>query len=175
MDITQLKVIQSSLKKIADGPNHIQVGIFGEKASRRDTQASGMTNAEVGFIHEMGSHEKNIPRRSFLWDTFTLHGDKLMASLKPDVELLLKKGNVDEYLKRCGQAAVALVNEAFETSGWGTWPQNSYRTILAKLRGSIQKRRQMAAEVLFEGAGHTRPLINTGQLWQAIASRVARS
>lgn len=172
VDLTQLKVMQSSLKKLDDGRYSIQVGVFGEKASRRKGAA---TNAEVGFVHEMGSAARGIPRRSFLWDTFTQQAERLMAVLKPQVEALFKKGKVDEYLKQTGVAAENLVREAFFTSGWGAWPPNAYGTVMAKLRGGLERRRQMAAEVLYEGAEHAKPLIRTGQLWQAISSRVARA
>ena len=173
MNITELNVIQESLKKMADSNYHIQVGIFGEKSSR-STKSQGVTNAEIGFIHEMGSVIRNIPRRSFLWDTFTFHGKMLMNSLKGDVEVLFKRGKVDEYLKRCGIEATNLVIKAFETSGWGRWAPLQSGTIMGKLKGNLYKRKQQTAEVLFEGKKHTKPLVNTGQLWQSITSRIAK-
>lgn len=174
-DITQLKVMQTALKKMTDGHYTVQVGIFGNKAMRKDEQDQGPTNAEIGLIQEMGSVEKHIPRRSFLWDTFALHGKDLLPVLKTPVETLLKTGKVEEYLKIVGIAATNLVVEAFETSGWGAWPKNAYSTLLRKLKGNLGKRRQMAAEVMYEGATHAKPLIQTGQLWQAISSRTARA
>lgn len=174
-DLTGLKVMQSALKKMTDNKYVVQVGVFGDKAMRKSADASGLTNAEVGLIQEMGSVSRKIPRRSFLWDTFINHGKELLPVLKDDVEKLFKNGKVEEYLRRAGVAATNLVVEAFQTSGWGTWPQNAYSTIMGKLRGSLSKRRQMAAEVLYEGATHTKPLIKTGQLWQAISARTARA
>lgn len=173
-NITELKVIATSLKKLDDEGYRVQIGLFGDKAVRKHEQ-TGMTNAEIGFVHEMGSHLRHIPRRSFLLDTFTQHSEKLMTVLKPQVDALFKKGKVDEYLKQVGVACTNLVVEAFETSGWGAWPPNAYRTLLQKLKGNIFKRRQLAAEVLYEGATHAKPLINTGQLWQAISSRTVRA
>lgn len=176
MNLTGIQVIQSALKKLDDGGYHVQVGIFGDKAGRKgQMKAAGVTNAEVGYVHEMGSHAHGIPRRSFLWDTFAHRGTQLMGELKPAVENLFKKGQVEAYLKQAGVAAENLVKEAFQTSGWGAWPPNSYRTLLAKLCGNLQRRRQMAAEVLYEGADHAKPLIKSGQLWQAIASRTVRA
>lgn len=174
-DITGLKVMQSALKKMTDGHYTVQVGIFGNKAMRKDDDGSGLTNAEVGMIQEMGSVEKHIPRRSFLWDTFAFHGKDLLPVLKAPVETLLKTGKVEEYLKIVGVASTNLVVEAFQTSGWGAWPQNAYSTIMQKLKGSLSRRKQMAAEVMFEGATHSKPLIRTGQLWQAISARTAKA
>ncbi len=173
-DITGLKVMQSALKKMQDGHYVIQVGIFGDKAGRTD-EDSGLTNAEIGLIHEMGSVSRNIPRRSFLWDTFTNHGKDLMPVLKEPVAKLLKTGKIEEYLKVAGVAATNLVVEAFQTSGWGAWAPNAYSTLLRKLRGNLAKRRQMAAEVMHEGGTHAKPLIDRGQLWQAISARTAKA
>lgn len=173
MNITELKVIQTALKKMADGNFHIQVGIFGEKAGR-STASQGVTNAEIGFVHEMGSIARNIPRRSFLWDTFMYRGKKLMNSLKNDCRTLFKTGKVEAYLKRCGIEATNLVVEAFETSGWGRWAPLAYGTVMGKVKGSLVVRKQQAAETIHEGKRHTKPLIDTGQLWQSITSRIAK-
>lgn len=175
-NVTGLQVIAQSLKKLDDGKFRVQVGIFGDKFARpKDHKKNGPTNAEIGFVHEMGSVARHIPRRSFLLDTFTLHGDKLELALKPAVDKLFKKGLVPEYLNQVGVACVNLVVEAFHTGGWGAWAPNAYSTLLAKLKGPLWRRRQMAAEVLYEGAGHAVPLTDTGQLWQSISSRVVRT
>lgn len=173
-DMTGLKVMQSALKKMTDGKYIVQVGVFGDKSMRKD-EDSGLTNAEIGLIQEMGSVARNIPRRSFLWDTFINHGKDLLPVLKQPVETLLKTGKIEEYLKIAGVAATNLVVEAFQTSGWGAWPANSYRTLLGKLRGNLARRRQQAAEVMYEGAQHAKPLIKSGQLWQAISARTAKA
>ena len=154
-DITKLKVIQSALKKIVDKHYVVRVGIFGEKSARPQDKKQGPTNAEIGFIHEMGSASLNIPRRSFLWDTFTYHGGEMAATLKPALDALFKKGKVEEYLKLVGTAARNLVGEAFDTGGWGAWPPNAPATIEAK--------------------GSDKPLWDSGQLSQAISSRTIQA
>lgn len=175
MDLTGLQVMATGLKKLADGKYRVQVGLFGDKAVRRDTAATGVTNAEVGFVQEMGSVERHIPRRSFLVDTFSFHGALLAPELAPAMAEFFKKGKVDQYLKVVAEACKNLVKEAFFTSGWGAWAPNAYSTLLAKLKGPLARRRQMAAEVLFEGATHAKPLIRSGQLWQAVDARAVRS
>ena len=171
MNIKKLEVIQTALKKLDDGNFHVQVGIFGEKGGRKSKET---TNAEIGFIHEMGSVSSNIPRRSFLWDTFINQGDKLMGMLSGDVKALFKEGKVALYLKHVGIACTNLVGQAFETSGWGSWAPLKYRSIMDKVKGSLLRRKQQAAEVLFEGAKHTRPLLDTGQLMRSVTSRVVK-
>ncbi len=174
-NITKLETLATSLKKMDDSKYKVQVGIFGEKDARRGAASKGVTNAEIGLIHEMGSVSRNIPRRSFLWDTFTHHGQQLTDSLKPAVKTLLDKGQIDEYLKAVGIACTNLVVEAFHTGGWGAWAPNAYSTIMRKLKGSLVRRKQQAAEVLFEGATHSVPLTDTGALWQSISSRTVKA
>lgn len=155
MNLTGLQIMQSALKSVDEGGYRIQVGLFGDKNTRREDPATGLTNAEVGFIQEMGSVARKIPRRSFLWDTFALRGQKVMAQLRGAVENLFKKGKVDEYLKQASNAATNVVDEAFYTSGWGSWKPNKPSTIKRK--------------------GSSRPLIETGQLRRAITARVVRA
>lgn len=154
-DFTQLEVLATGLKKLADSKYKIRVGLFGDKSARPKDKQQGSTNAEIGFIQEMGSVSLRIPRRSFLLDTFTNHGDKLMQTLAPFVDSLFMNGKVDEYLKKCGIACTNLVLEAFDTSGWGSWAPNAPATIEAK--------------------GSAQPLWDTGQMAQAISSRTVRS
>ncbi len=175
-DMTGLQAIASSLQKLDDSKYHVQVGIFGEKTVRKNS--SGLTNAEVGFIHEMGSPTRGIPRRSFLLDTFTLHGRELEKAIAPIVDTLFKKGKIEEYLKQVSLAATNLVDEAFATGGWGAWPPDAYATVLRKLRstGMSLLRRRMAAMKGSVGAhkGIDQTLIDTGQLAQSISARVTR-
>lgn len=177
-NIEKLQVIATSLKKMDDAGYRVQVGLFGDKAVRKNAPA-GLTNAEVGFVHEMGSVSRKIPRRSFLLDTFTQHGEELEKTLKPQVESLFKTGKIEEYLKQVGIACTNLVIEAFDTGGWGAWPQNAYATILRKLSGTKMTRTTRRMEALKSAVGGhlgiNKPLIDTGQLWQAITSRTVRA
>lgn len=175
----QLQVLATSLKKLDDGGFRVQVGIFGEKTTRPKDAKPGLTNAEVGFVHEMGSHTRGIPRRSFLLDTFTHQGAKLTAALKPVVDSLFKKGKIDEYLKDVGIACTNLVGEAFDTGGFGAWPQDAYATIMRKLgktKMSTAKRRVEALKAAVGGhLGINQILVDTAQLKQAISARVVRA
>lgn len=175
-DMTGVKIMQTALKKMTDGHYTVQVGVFGAKATRKNEEVGGegLTNAEIGLIHEMGSVSRKIPRRSFLWDTFASKGKELTLALKKDSEELFKKGKVDEYLKRVGIEAVNLVVEAFHTGGWGNWAPNAYRTLLHKLKGSLKKRKGILAQI-YAGLGGNTPLTDSGQLWQAISSRTAKA
>jgi hypothetical protein len=181
-----LYALGKTLQTMVDGNFHVQVGIFGDKAMR-DPDASGgaysehkpkkshlkpaqpgeMTNAELGFIHEMGSKTRGIPRRSFLWDTLRDCGSVLMEMLAKVTAELFHPGmaaisaggegavvgehKVMQYLKKAGRAAEHLVQLAFQTGGFGRWaPDKSMSRKHTKLI-----------------------LVETHQLRQAIASRVS--
>ena len=167
-----LKVMQTALKKAADSNYHLQIGIFGNKTSRKSGE---MTNAEVGFVHEMGSVTRNIPKRSFLWDTFRFHGKELTESLKEATLVLYKMGKVEEYLAVACKAAENMVQKAFDTQGFGQWAPLSYKTLLRKAKGNLFVRMQKAAQDLYEGGHNVAILIKTGQLRRAIASRVRKA
>jgi hypothetical protein len=156
-DIEKLEVLATGLKKLDDGKFKIQVGLFGDKNIRKDEKNDGLTNAEVGYKNEMGSVTERIPRRSFLWDTFTQHFKELEDEIKDKklVEKYLQVGKLDDYLKKVGSACENLVKKSFQTGGWGNWKPNAPLTI--KLKGSAQ------------------PLIDKGELWQAVTSRTVKS
>ena len=168
-DQTGLKVIQEALKKMSDGGYHIQIGIFGGKTSRKNGE---MTNAEIGFVHEMGSISRNVPRRSFLWDTLSTKGKEIMESLKPATETLFKTGKINEYLEVVGHACTNMVDEAFATGGFGKWAPLSYGTLMRKAKGNDFKRMQQVAQDLYEGGNNIAILIKSGQLRRAISYRV---
>lgn len=156
-NVDKLQVLAKSLKKLDDGKYRIQVGIFGDKNARPLDKNAGATNAEIGFKQEMGSVNERIPRRSFLWDTFTKHGVELEQMIKEKklLEKYFLKGKIDDYLKKVGAAATNLVVKAFMTGGWGDWKANAPLTIA--LKGSDQ------------------PLIDKGELWQSISSRTVQA
>ena len=165
-----LLVLQEALHKLHEGKYHIQVGIFGGKTARKKGE---VTNAEVGYVHERGSRMRNIPQRSFLWDTFSEHGQEWMDAVQGDVLKLYKTGKIPEFLKRAGLFAENLVQKAFDTGGFGKWAPLSLGTLMAKAKGNVFKRMQQAAEDLYGGGHNVAILVKTGQLRRAIASRTA--
>jgi len=138
------------LKVMAEKKHRVQVGVFGHKAARENSP--GVTNAEVGIIQEMGSLTRKIPRRSFLHDPLRTHASDLMAAVAKDMERLFRDGKVALFLKRLGLAAEDLIQEAFESRGWGKWAPNAPSTVKSK--------------------GSDSPLINHGELRRSISSRV---
>lgn len=146
------------IKKALEDNFKTRVGILGSKASQihdaKDSSGKpidvGLTNADIGAIHEFGSG--NIPRRSFLQFPLETYIGKWIRANKDRYYEMMTKGNLKKFYEAMGLEAEKIVNEAFTTSGYGTWAPNAPLTV--KLKGSAM------------------PLINTGQLRASISSKV---
>ena len=159
-DITKLIMLRQSVETFGKG--RVQVGIFGNKNARSSKKPSGsLTNAELGARHEFGFtisegpfKGSHVAARSFLRMPIQTHRGEVFALIKKDLFNLLYDGKVELLLKRLGAACEKIIDQAFQTSGWGSWKANSPITIILK-----------SSEM---------PLIDTGQLRRAIASRVKK-
>ena len=145
-DIGELKALARGIK--ASRNMRARVGIFAAKATRAE-EADGINNATLGAIHEFGSRTRAvgpkifghagivkagpIPARSWLRMPITLY-------LRPYVEgkgrafwksSLSTKG-MATTLKKLGQAAEEIIQQAFETGGFGHWKKLARATIRRK-------------------------------------------
>ena len=161
INLEKLENIQSAF---ASGMR-TQVGILGQKAggrkvtvysatdSHKGKTASTMTNAEIGLVHEKGSLSRHIPRRSFLEWPLLLKGRDLLK-VKTELWAAFEKSEISlkKAYQDLGIRAQQIIQDAFETRGFGNWMPDSDRTILRK---------------------HSdQPLIDTGQLRRSVTSRV---
>lgn len=118
-------------------------------------QDEPMTNPEIAAKNEFGV---GVPRRSMLRMPLHLYGDRIVKEAKADATEQLKnvgrapQAAAKRILTRLGIAGENLVQEAFDTGGFGSWAQNSPTTIALK--------------------GSDAPLIDTAQLRRAVDSRV---
>ena len=151
LNLKPLQALRKELKR-ADRRS-VQVGIFKEHNARAD---GDITNSEVAFKNELGSRAENIPTRSFIRMPI---GAKLPEELRNNADFIFKplmeEGNVEQVLERVGFQAEAVIQDAFDTQGFGTWPPNS--TMTAEIKGK------------------NTPLIDTTQLRRAVSSRVAKA
>ena len=139
------------VKKALQGNYVTRVGILGEKASEVHNETD-KTNAEIGAIHELGLLA-HVPERSFLRMPLET---KLAGWIEDNLEIYencMKKGNMKDWFEAVGFAAEKIINDAFATGGFGSWPALSPVTIAMK-------------------GGRTMPLIDTGQLRRSITSAV---
>jgi hypothetical protein len=125
-----------------------RVGILGGKTTRYKVittragahkagkEEAGMTNAEIGAVHEFGSLSRHIKRRSFLEMPLVMHAEGLVG-IKESLWKVFQQGSqTKQELKKAyvalGMLAENIVQTAFNTRGFGTWPKNADSTIARK-------------------------------------------
>ena len=134
LDTRGLDLLVETMQALAR--SSVDVGVFEENDYRTD----GKSNASIGAIQEHGFPEKNIPVRSWLVTPLTAHlGDKV-------ADLTLEGKKTEVVLEKIGLAAVLTIQEAFDSSGDGSWPPPKYR----------------------DG----RPLVDTAQLENSVSYRI---
>lgn len=133
----------------------VKVGIIGADGGEIVDESGNLTMAALGLIHEFGTASGHIPPRSFLRMPLETKQDELIKGLK-----IAKKTNdaedinAKEIMEKLGIAAEEVIQQAFDSSGFGQWAPNAPSTIRAK--------------------GSSSPLINKGRLRKSISSKVVK-
>ena len=141
-------VKQSELKFVA------KLGVL-RGTTNRDSDAD-LDNAAIGLKHEVGSLSENIPMRSWLRMPIRTRNDEIAKKIAPIVKKnLAKEGGSLDTAKKLGVIGEAIVQEAFESRGFGKWQPNSPTTIADK--------------------GSDSPLIDTAEFRQSITSAVKKA
>lgn len=178
------KKLKNAIKALAK-EYHVKVGLLADKGGSdevsKDLDLAGLgaihefgatinvtDKMRAFFRHQFGINLKKttktivIPARSFLELPITQQTKKLekyMIEPFDDIETveywIAEKGDLMSVAMMLGGAGVRLINEAFETSGWGNWAPNSPLTIAQK--------------------GSAMPLIDTGKLRQSITYEVQKN
>ena len=150
MQLTQdLKGLKNVQKFLKDSKSAV-VGVLQGSDNRDD----GESNATIGLQHEVGSFSKGSPQRSWLRMPLNRNADDITAAANKAIA-----NNIDnpqgqtKVAATLGVAAEAAIQEAFDTKGFGQWPENSAATIEGK-------------------NGKDTPLIDTAEFRQSITSGV---
>ena len=164
-----LKGLQELQKNMAER-YYTKVGILAGKASQLHA-GGNQTMVEIGLQHEFGVMKsrsfvykgekvtvKGVPARSFLRMPLDLKGKEVVKNFVADKEKI-KKIIITEGMKplsdKLGILAEGVIQEAFETAGFGQWERNINKHYIA-LKGSDQ------------------PLIDTGALRRSITYKVIK-
>lgn len=149
LDIGDLRHLQEEVKK--HGRDQVHVGVFNKANARID---KGPGNADILAEHEFGVISKNLPERSVLRAPLINFLPAAMKAVGTEKwKKLVEKNGIVEALKKIGVLCEAVVQEGFDTGGYGEWPALSPRRVKEK-------------------NGDRTILIDTAQLRQAITSRV---
>lgn len=127
---------------------HVAVGILGAHGSRDD----GMTNAGIGTVHEYGAPEVGVPERSFIRATMDSKASEYRALAKRLGGMIASKQiSIEQALGLFGARAVSDIRRRIQ---FGIDPPLAPKTIRRK--------------------GSSKPLIDTGQLVNAITWEVRK-
>lgn len=168
LDTTNLQNLRAELQKAVK--MRVNVGVLASHTKRDD----GETNAEVGMKMEYGSKTESrtspaqekargrgpmfwpagYPARSWLLIPIAVELPKQLKKIDPKLwlEAIAVKG-VRYSLGLLGQQAENTIQLAFNTQGFGRWPNNSKRTVLWKgsaepLKDSLQLQNSISSEVI---------------------------
>jgi hypothetical protein len=143
----------------------VLVGIPADKSARDD---DGVTNAQLGYIHETGSPLRNIPARPFLEPGIRAAQDKIVEQLKDAATRALDgdAGGVTAALNRAGIVAQNSVRARFVDNDWPPLSE-------ASLNKRPPAQRDESGRVLKRGKsrrerGALNPLIDTSQLRKSV-------
>ena len=132
----------------------VEIGILGSDAFKERDDIHE-TNAFIGAVHEFGSLERNIPARSFLKMPLET---KLPEEIKKGSESFVEyaaKGRLELWYSKLGLKAEKIIDDAFETGGFGTWDELKEKTIRRKKSSKIlvdtsQLRSSITSEVVYD-------------------------
>ena len=161
----------------------ILVGIPAGAAGREAGSGEGITNAQLGYIHEFGSPEANIPPRPFLIPGIEKVQDQVAERLKNALREACKGGGGAAQLEAVGVIASSSAKREVGENG----PPLKPATIRNRQRGRQTKSMRASEKRYLEltgvgmdsasaqAAAGVRPLVDTGQLRNSITYVVRQS
>jgi len=164
-DFKGIKNLKENLAKLRD--TKAKVGVFGGRHP-----GSGESIPDIAMLHEFGSQTarsfsykgsiikiKGIPTRSFLRMPLRVKKLKVVGDkeyMKKYVMYALQTGHVNVPLEIMGHQAEAVIQDAFDSQGFGQWDKNISKAYIA-------------------AKGSDTPLIDTGFLRQSVTSKVGKA
>lgn len=149
-------------KYMAAREMHLKVGIVGKDAKEVHAD-SGLTNAQLGSIHEYGT--SSIPARPFISSTIRQNKDKyvrvIREALQKNTGIEVSFGKISRDMRRVGMQAVADIKKRM-TNGSGIPPPLAASTLAAKRAKALAANTKKTRKTF-------RPLVDTGQMMRAIS------
>jgi hypothetical protein len=144
-DFTALDKLIANLGK----SHYVDVGILGANAGK--TEEGGATVGMIGAVQEFGSIDGRIPKRSFIRMPLQTHQAEIQAQVEPRMQKHMEQADIKGIFTDIGIAAEGVIQDAFDSNGFGQWKPNAESTIAQKDSDS--------------------PLIDTGLLRKSISSK----
>lgn len=160
--------LEEALKVLTE--QKVLVGIPADKAARQPEpgEEGGITNAELGYIHENGSPAHNVPARPTLAPGVRKAKDKIVDQLRAAGKAALdgNKAGVMTALNKAGIIGANSVRAQFVDGDLAPLAESTLAKRTGTVRGEdgkILKKGKTRAE-----SGAINPLILTGQLRKAV-------
>jgi hypothetical protein len=118
------------------GTQEVRIGFLGEEKNKREE--GNITNVELAALHTFGSPSQKIPARNiFVGFQDPQKVDEMKNILSSTLKAELQKNNLNKQaenigLKKAGLVGENIIEDAFQTGGFGTWQPLSPRTIKIK-------------------------------------------
>lgn len=181
--MSHVKVVIDRVEDILSGLRSLEkaevmVGVPEETADREDDDERGITNAALGYIHEYGVPDKNIPPRPFLIPGVKNCTGRVARVFKAAAqEALDGKKTTDKTLETAGMIAASSVKKKIQSGPFAPLKPSTIRARKYS-RGTKRRRRNEEAylAMIKDGASPAnaqaeagiKPLINTTQLRNSI-------
>lgn len=134
-NIAPLQTLQRQLGELE--ASRTQVGLLRETAGRVSDPGRISENPSLGFVHEFGDPEHNIPERSFIRMPLMTQLGRIILARGTSWLYLLRTRGAKRTLAFLGAVAEDVIQEGFATRGFGNWPELSRITIRRKKSSAI--------------------------------------
>lgn len=134
----------------------VKVGVLDDRNARKEDD--GYNNAGIGAKHEFGLFapelKQRMPVRSFLrMPLATRYQYKVARNLKLDMDRfkeMVNAGSFEWMIAKLGFVAETVIDDAFETGGFGTWKPSAmeFKTNHQTLVETVQLRRSIMSKVV---------------------------
>lgn len=166
------------IKSLKKNDYKVRIGIIGSKAEAQHDNKSGLTNADIGSFHELGLG--NNPERSFLLMPLVEKLPEEIAKMKKEIfNAIFRKQSPRKFYAQLGAKALDIIENAFNTNGFGQWTPLTARTTAAweKKKGVANWRTGTIAQFRkgLRIAGGRQILTDTGKLRHSISFKVIKN
>lgn len=162
------------LDKLDSLPTYnLELGVFTDTSARKGSRVSGVTNAELMFIHENGSPLRHVPARPVLRKTL-IHVRRNWLDKETDklFKIFVKTdGNQDDIEKELEKFCIRIQNHARNIiyDNNGELMENAPSVMKAKWK---KEKHSKGATWTYPEGNH--PLFDTGQLARSIVCRLTK-
>lgn len=91
-----------------------------------------VNTASVGAVHEFGAPERNIPERSFIKMPLEMKKKVIEAVAQQALDENIGKDKTEKVLDAIGETCCNIIQQAFDSGGFGRWEQLSEETVRRK-------------------------------------------